>query len=145
MFRELRPIELFAANLALDHHFRTLSFDVLEQLGTSHVLEVLVIADVAPELWTVKHGMLLQLPHGLPDDLPVPVVLVALVRELTEVNTVSKYFIDILQEVTSGLAVRAANIESWSCSLSILLLLAVVHCLSVFFSLSGRHLGKLLL
>ena len=27
---ELRPIEIFVANLALDHYVRTLSFDVLD-------------------------------------------------------------------------------------------------------------------
>jgi len=35
-------------------------------------------------------------------------------RELTEVNAVSQDFIDLLQEVTSSLAVGAAEVELWS-------------------------------
>jgi len=38
---------LFAANLALDHNFGTISLDVLSKLGSSHALVFWEVADVA--------------------------------------------------------------------------------------------------
>ena len=35
-------------------------------------------------------------------------------RELAEVNTVTKDLVDLLHEVSSGLAVGAADVELWS-------------------------------
>ena len=44
---------------------------MLENLGTSHVLKVFVVTDIASKLWTVEHRMFLQLSHRLPDYFPV--------------------------------------------------------------------------
>jgi len=52
------------------------------------VLKVFVIAYVAAKLGALIHGMLLELPHGFPDDHTLSLFLVALVREFTEVNAV---------------------------------------------------------
>ena len=89
MTREFSSVKVFYAGLALDHYLRTFSFDVLKQLCPCHVLKVFVIAYVASKLGALIHGMLLELPHGFPDDHTLSLILVALVREFTEVNTVS--------------------------------------------------------
>jgi len=40
-------------------------------------------------------------------------------RELAEVNAVTKDLVDLLHEVSSGLAVRAADVELWSHEISL--------------------------
>lgn len=52
------------------------------------MLKVFVIAYVAAKLRALIHCMLLELPHGFPDDHAMSLILVALVREFTEVNAV---------------------------------------------------------
>ena len=74
------------------------------------MLKVFVIAYVAAEFGALIHGMLLELPHGLPDDHALPVVLVALVGELTEVNAVGQHLIDILHEIALGTTPRTLHI-----------------------------------
>lgn len=147
MLGEISSIEFFITNLALDHHLRALSLDVLEELLSIHMLVVLVVADITTEFGAVEHGVLLQLPHGLPNNDTFIVSSVAFMWEFTEVNTVSQYLIDLLQEVTSGLAVGTARVES--CVASILLLsrvlLSGLLAIGVSFPLPWGHLIELLL
>lgn len=149
---EFCSVEVFVTDLALDHDLRTLSFDVLEQFSSSQVLEVLVIADVATELWAVVHGMLLQLLHSLPDYLST-LGLKAFVRELAEVNAIPQYLVDFLHEISSGLAVRAADIVPWSGSRALLLralafvasiLLSSISSLQLYLAVLAEQLIALL-
>ena len=110
MTREFGTIKVSNAGLALDHNFRAFSLDMLKQLSPCHMLKVFVIAYVAAEFGALIHGMLLELPHGLPDDHALPVVLVALVGELTEVNAVGQHLIDILHEIALGTTPRTLYI-----------------------------------
>lgn len=71
-----------------------------------------MVTDVAAELGTFVHCMLLQLEHGLPDD-DLATILPALVRKLTEVNAIAENLVDWLQEVAALLTVRAAHFETW--------------------------------
>ena len=88
MTREFYSVKVLHTGLALDHYLRTFSFNVLKQLSPCHVLKVFVIANVAAKLRALIHCMLLELPHGFPDDHAMSLILVALVREFTEVNAV---------------------------------------------------------
>ena len=85
------------------------------------MLELLSIADVATELGALVLGMSLELSQGLPDNLGTTLGRPASMRELTEVDTVAKHFVDLLHEVTSSLAVGAADIELWGHEFSLLL------------------------
>ena len=114
VFWKVITIEIFVANLALYHYFWTFSFDMLKQLSSSHVLEVLMITNVASKLRAVKHCMFLKLFHCFPDNFSTFWPLIASMRKFTEINTIPKNFIDILKEVTSFLTIWAANIVIWS-------------------------------
>ena len=107
MARKFCSVKVLYTSLALDHYLRTFSFDVLKQLCSCHVLKVFVIAYVASKLGALIHCMLLELPHCFPDDHSVSLFLVALVREFTEVNAVGKHLVNVLQEVSSGVAACA--------------------------------------
>jgi hypothetical protein len=85
---KLCSVEVFDTGLALDHDFRTLSLDMLEQLRSGHVLEILVIANIAAKLGALVHRVFLQLAHCFPDNHSMLFVFVALVGELAEVDAV---------------------------------------------------------
>ena len=85
------------------------------------MLELLSIADVAAELGALVLGMSLELSQGLPDNLGTTLVRPASVRELAEVNAVTKDLVDLLHEVSSGLAVGAADVELWGHEISLAL------------------------
>ena len=106
---EISSVEIFDANLALNHNLRALSLDMLKQLGPGHVLEILVIANVASKFRTFVHSVLLKFTHRLPNDWAIS-FLVALVRKLTKVNTVLQHFVNVGKEVSSGLTIWATNI-----------------------------------
>lgn len=151
VLREVASVELLIAELALDHDFRALTLDVLEQLSTGHVLELLLVADVAPELGTLVHGVLLQLKQRLPDDAAALVLDVALVRELAEVDAISQHLVHILEEVTALLTVGAADVEAarrrTNMALGVLRpvgVLQVAPVLLVDLALAGRHLSQFL-
>jgi hypothetical protein len=112
---ELTSGILFVADLAHDLYLWAISLDVVVELGSGQVLELLSVADVASELGALELSVTLELSKSLPDDLTALSCLrPASVRELTEVNTVSQDFVDFLQEVSSSLAVRAAEVKLWS-------------------------------
>ena len=78
------------------------------------MLELLSVADVASEFWALVLGMSLQLSKSLPNDLRSSRLGPASVRELAKVNAVPQHLVDLLHEVSSGLAVGAADLEFWS-------------------------------
>lgn len=137
---ELSSVVVLVADLALHHDLGTLFLDVLEQFLPGHVLEVFVVADVAPELRTVHDGMLLQLLHRLPDQLAILAVFKALVWKLAEVNAVLKNIVNVPEEITNGFAVRTLHFVSLlAFSKSLLLFSQQVFC-ELFPFISG-HLG----
>jgi hypothetical protein len=109
---KLTPVKVFVTHLALHWNFRAFSLDMLENLGTSHVLKVFVVTDIASKLWTVEHRMFLQLSHRLPDYFPVLWVFEASVRKLAKVETVPQHLVHFLQEISSLLAVGTANFKN---------------------------------
>lgn len=95
VIREFGSAKVAFANLTLHDNFWTISLNVLEQLCSSHVLELFSIADVAAEFWTFVNRMLLQFEHGLPDD-DIATIFPALVRKLAEINAITEYLVDRL-------------------------------------------------
>jgi hypothetical protein len=86
---ELSSGILFVANLAHYLHLGAFFADVVVQLGSGQVLELLAIADIAAKFWTGELGMSLELAKGFPNDLGTSSVDMASMGELTEVNAVS--------------------------------------------------------
>jgi len=108
--RKVLPIEVLVAHLTLDHHFWTVSLDVIEELMSGHVLEPFVEADIAAELWAVVDGMIRELTMCLPEHLTIS-IFVTFMRELAKVDAVLHQGIDWLQEV-------ASCITTWAFSFS---------------------------
>ena len=114
---ELASPELLAANLALYLYFLAVTLDVLTELRSRQLLELLAVADVAAILVTlVELGVLLQLADRLPRNLSVR-LLVAFVRELAEVNTVPNDWVNVSEEVSLRVAVRAGRIVRFEIAL----------------------------
>ena len=111
MLREIFTRVFFIANLAHDHHLRAITLDVFVQLSTRHMLVLITIANVAAKLRAVELSMNLQLSQGLPNDLSFTIWSRASMWELAEINTVLEYFVHWLQEVTSCLAIWAADVK----------------------------------
>jgi len=111
--REISPAKLFVANLALDHNFGTISFDVISQLGSSHLLILWEVADVATILGTlIVISMTLKLTDSFPHDLGV---LITLVRELTEIDAVSNNWVNFGQEIALAFTVGARHgLAAWN-------------------------------
>jgi len=59
VLNKVSSVIFFGADLTLDHDFRTIIFNVLKQLGSGHVLEILMIADITSEFWAGVGGMVL--------------------------------------------------------------------------------------
>lgn len=87
MSGKISSVEIFYANLALNHNRRAIILDMLGQLSSCHVLEIFIVANVASKFRTLVHGMLLKIFHRLPNNDLLSVV-PALMRKLTEVNAV---------------------------------------------------------
>ena len=88
VLRKVLSRVLFVADLAHDHDFRTVPLYMFIQLSARHVLELISITNVAPELRTVELCVNLQLTEGLPNDLALPIRSWTSMRELTKVDTV---------------------------------------------------------
>lgn len=88
MICKLSSVEVTLTNLALNNNLWAIPLNMLEQLSSCHMLELLLVANITTKLWTLIHGMLLQVVHGLPND-NILTILPALMWELTEINTVS--------------------------------------------------------
>ena len=128
MLSEISSFEFFNANLALNHNFWAILFDVVSKLVSSHVLEFSEIANIASILRAfIKLSMLLELSYGFPKDFSIN-SFIALVRELAEVNAVSDNWIDLDQEISLALAVGAHH------GLVIVLLLIILISISVEFT-----------
>ena len=121
MSLKLVPSVLLVAHLAHHLHFWAVSLDVVVQLGSCQVLELLSVADVAAEFGALVLGVSLKLAQGLPDNLGTALVRPASVRELAEVNAVTKDLVDFLHEVSSRLAVGATDVELWGHEFSLAL------------------------
>jgi hypothetical protein len=103
---------LLVAHLAHHQNLWTLKADMLLELSSGHVLELVSKANVATKLWTVELGMSLELAQSLPDD----VVSTTLdgwtsMRKFTEINTVFQDLVYFSKKITFRLAIRAANIK----------------------------------
>jgi hypothetical protein len=59
MLLESSSIEIFSTNLTLNHYVWAFSLDVLEKSRSSHMLAVLVVANVTPEFRAIVQSMLL--------------------------------------------------------------------------------------
>jgi hypothetical protein len=88
---------------------------MLEQLPSGHVLEIFMITNVTTKLRAVTNGMLLKIFHGLPEQDSITAVLVASMRELTEVNAILKDIVNILYKIW-GAAIWAVQDKSRSSS-----------------------------
>lgn len=77
------------------------------------MLILFTVADVATELGAVELSMRLELIQSLPDDFTMATTCMATMRKFTEIDTVFNDFVYFLHEITSGLAVRAADVELW--------------------------------
>lgn len=100
---------------ALDHNFCAFSFNMIEKLSSSHVLEFFLIADVTAKFRTLIHSMFLKLYQSFPNNSSIlSVFKIALVWEFTKIDAIFENFVDILQKLSSLLTIWAANIVSWS-------------------------------
>lgn len=107
MVWEFGPAILFAANLALDLNFGTISLDVFSKLRSSHGLIFWKIADVATILGAlVVISVTLELSDSFPEDFAK---LIAPVRELTEIDAVSDNWVNFGQEIAFAFTVGALH------------------------------------
>ena len=74
MSLKLVPSVLLVAHLAHHLHFWAVSLDVVVQLRSCHVLELLSVADVASEFGALVLSMSLELSKGFPDNLGTALV-----------------------------------------------------------------------
>ena len=109
---------LLVTHLAHDLHFRAILLDVIIELSSGHMLVLFSVANIASKFGAGELGVGLKFSQGLPDDFPSSVLRVAPVREFTKVDTISKYLVNFLHEVSSGLAVWTTDIKPRSLSLS---------------------------
>jgi hypothetical protein len=143
MLGEICSFEFFDANLALNHNLWAILFDVFSQLGSCHLLVFSEIANIAAILGAfIILSMLLELSYGFPKDLSIG-SLVALVRELAEVNAVSNNWIDLDKEVTFALAVGAHH--GLVIGLCLIILISISVESSGLFVLSSEPLHSLCL
>jgi hypothetical protein len=89
---------------------------MLKKLGSCHLLEILMVADIAPKFRAIEKSMLLKFIHCFPNYFPAFAVHVASMRELTKVNAVSYNLINFLHEITSFLTIWATDIITWRCA-----------------------------
>jgi len=74
MSLKLVPSVLLVAHLAHHLHFWAVSLDVVVQLRSCHVLELLSVADVASEFGALVLSMSLEFSKGFPDNLGTALV-----------------------------------------------------------------------
>ena len=117
---ELSSLEGLTADVTLNLNCRAMLLDMVPQLCSCHVLEFLEVTNITTVLWTfIVLCVLLQLGNGHPSDFAIW-GLVALVRELTEVDQVSYNWVNLLEKLfTFGLAM-------WALETVILISLSIV-------------------
>jgi hypothetical protein len=140
MLSEFSSFERFHANITLNLDFWAMLFNMVPKLSSSHVLEFLKVANIATVFWAlVVLCMLLKLSDRLPDDFTVW-SFIALMRELTEINTVSYNWVNFLENVSFALAMWAShNIVT-----NLLLSIEVISILIIFARCRGFSLKPLL-
>lgn len=107
MVREFSPAILFVAHLALYHDFGTILFNVFSKLPSRHRLVFWEVADVATILGAlIVISMTLKLSDSFPHDFGI---LIALVRELTEIDAVSDNWVNFGQEIAFAFTVGALH------------------------------------
>ena len=74
MSLKLVPSVLLVAHLAHHLHFWAVSLDVVVQLRSCHVLELLSVADVTSEFGALVLSMSLEFSKGFPDNLGTALV-----------------------------------------------------------------------
>ena len=107
---QVLPWIFFVADLAHDQNLRAVVFDMLKELLSSHMLELFAIANITSEFRAVELGVSLELSKSLPYDFSSCIIGEASMWEFAEVNAVSKYLVDLLQEITSCVTVGARSI-----------------------------------
>jgi hypothetical protein len=141
MLSKLSSSEFFDANLALDHNLWAILFDMISKLVPCHLLELSKIANIAAILGAfIVLSMLLELSYGFPKDLSIG-SLIALVRELAEVDAISNNWIDFDQKVTFALAVGAHH--GFIVDLLLIVLISISVESSGFFILFSEPLHSL--
>ena len=109
MVVELTTLKRFPTDIALDRNFRTVPLYMVSQLRPRQMLEFLQVTNVTPVLRTlIILRMLLQLSNCFPENLTVR-SFVTFMGEFAEIHQISDDWIDLLENVTFGLAVRALN------------------------------------
>ena len=112
--------ELLVAYLTHDLDFRAILFNMIVKLSSRHHLRFLPVANITAKFGTVELRVSLQFTKSLPYNV---IGTWAFMRELTEINTVLDDFVDWSQEVTTALAIRAANIVVRSVKFLVLMIL----------------------
>jgi hypothetical protein len=105
---------VLVAYLAHNFDLWAISLDVIIELSSCQVLILLSIANITAKFRARILSMCLEFSKSLPDDFAtLSFLIVASMWELTEINTVSKNLVDLLHEISSSLAVRAADVVLW--------------------------------
>lgn len=109
MLIELTTLKRFPTDIALDRNFRTVPLYMVSQLRPRQMLEFLQVTNVTPVLRTlIILRMLLQLSNCFPENLTVR-SFVTFMGEFAEIHQISDDRIDLLENVTFGLAMWALN------------------------------------
>jgi len=111
MLGEFTSSEVFAADLALNHHHWAALLDMFSQFGSSKCLELSKVANVTAILQAfIKLSMLLQIANRLPLSLRISVTLM---WKFTIVDAVSYDWVNFLKEVALYLATWAAKFTAY--------------------------------
>jgi len=104
---EITTGELLIAYLTHNQDLRTILLNMIIQLPSSHHLCILPVAYITPKFRAMELSMSLKFTKGLPNDF---VGAGAFVGELAEIYAVLDNFVNWSQEITTALAVWAADI-----------------------------------
>ena len=119
---KVRPRKLLIAHLTHDFHSWTIILDMMHKIFTGQVLELIDVADVTTKLATFELSVILKLIQRLPNNLCIPILIIASMRKLTKVNTVSKNQVHISEEVALDVAIWTTWLKRWC----LLLLIGII-------------------
>jgi len=139
MLSEFSSFERFHANITLNLNFWAMPFNMVPKLSSGHSLEFLKVANIATVFRAlVVLRMLLKLSDSHPLNF-TGWAFIALMRELTEINTVSYNWVNFLENVSFTFAMWASNDI-----ISLLLSMEVKSILIIFARCRGFSLKPLL-
>ena len=139
MLSELSSFERFHANVTLNLNFWAMPFNMIPKLSSGHTLEFLKVANIATVFRAlVVLRMLLKLSDSHPLYL-TSWAFIALMRELTEINTVSYNWVNFLENISFTFAMWASHDI-----VSLLLSMEVISILIIFARCGGFSLKPLL-